>query len=224
MGNRLHHLLFWLFLLVCFSIFADEKSPSTEKTKADRLTGYRKVMPLIISEDTLHIKPSWFVPDHFKLQYAGLIGFMSLGAGYDLSPRYDLTLFYGVLSNTLGGSSVRVHTVSLKNSWDLFKPRLLGNVTPKAGVSINWGHTNNTFRRLPPHYPESYYFQNKVHLAPFWGLEWQLPLSSRHVFKSIGIYGEMSTLDAYLLEFMRTQYVSLDKIWNLALGITLYMN
>lgn len=181
-------------------------------------------MPLVIREDTIQIQPSWFIPDHIKVQYAGLIGFMSVGAGYDFSKRYDATLLYGVLSNDLGGSSVRVHTLSLKNSWDLFRPGFLGNVTPKAGVSLNWGNTNNTFRRLPDHYPEKYYFQNKLHLAPFWGAEWHLRLPGDRMFKSIGVFAEMSTLDAYVLELFRTKYVTIDKIWNLALGITFYLN
>jgi hypothetical protein len=209
------------FLLPPSLVMAGDKSSSS--TDGVSLTGSATPMLLVIRKDTLHIKRSWFKPDYFKVQYAGLIGFMSVGAGYNFSPRYDATLFYGLLSSDLGGSCVTVHTVSLKNSWDLFKPGFLGNITPKAGVSINWGNTNNTFRRLPPHYPEKYYFQNKVHLAPFWGAEWKISLPAGWTFKSIGIYGEMSTLDAYILELFRTKYVTIDKIWNLSLGITLYL-
>lgn len=222
MRERLLYLFPLLMLLVPVTVVAENKTLSDDSS--GRLTRFSKSMPLVIREDTLHIKPSWLIPDHFKVQYAGLIGFISVGAGYDFTPRYDATLFYGVLSNNLGGSSVRVHTVSLKNSWDLLKPGLLGNVTPKAGVSVNWGNTNNTFRRLPAHYPEQYYFQNKVHLAPFWGAEWQIHWPEGRLFKSMGVYGEMSTLDAYVLELFRTKYVSIDKIWNLAIGITFYMN
>jgi hypothetical protein len=222
MHNRLFHISLLLCLLASDYLTAENRARPVGK--AAGMTGLRKPMPLVIREDTLHIRPSWFVPDYFKVQYAGLIGFMSVGAGYSFSRRFDATLLYGVLSNDLGGSSVRVHTLSVKNSWDLFKPGLLGNVTPKAGVSLNWGNTNNTFRRLPAHYPEKYYFQNKLHLAPFWGAEWRIALPFGRPFQAIGIYGEMSTLDAYVLELFRTKYVSLDKIWNLALGITFYLN
>jgi hypothetical protein len=34
----------------------------------------------------------------------------------------------------------------------------------------------------------------------------------------------LSTLDAYVLEMVRTRYVGLHDIWNLALGITLYLD
>lgn len=178
----------------------------------------------ILKEDTLTYRPRWFVPDHFSIQHAGLIGFMSIGVGYDFNSRYHPTLYYGLLSKNFGGSSVTVHTISLKNSWDLVRRERLGNFTPKAGVSINFGHTNNTFQKLPAHYPKRYYFQNKIHAAPFWGGEYKRTFgNSSGVFKAASIYAEMSTLDAYILELMRTNYVSLDKIWNLSLGVTLYI-
>ena len=84
-----------------------------------------RVLSLVISEDTLRIRPKWFIPDYLKLQYAGLLGFVSVGAGYNFTPRYDGTLYFGVLSETFGGSSVYVQTLSYKSSWDLFRPGLL---------------------------------------------------------------------------------------------------
>lgn len=181
-------------------------------------------MPLVFQEDTVFFKFSWLKPQQLRFQYAGLIGFASVGLGYEFTPRYSAALYYGVLSDTFGGSSVRVHTVSIKSSWRLFREGLLGPVEPRAGFSLNWGNTNNTFRRLPAHYPEKYYFQNKLHLAPFWGAEWALPLREGKWIKGIGLYAEMSTLDAYVLEMVRTRYVGLHDIWNLALGITLYLD
>ncbi len=183
-----------------------------------------RVLSFVISEDTLRIRPKWFIPDYLKLQYAGLLGFVSVGAGYNFTPRYDGTLYFGVLSETFGGSSVNVQTLSYKSSWGLFRPGLLGPITPKAGASLNWGYTNNTFRRLPEHYPEKYYFQNRLHIAPFYGAEWKREFAAESSISAIGLYAEMSTLDAYLLEFFRTKYVTIDKIWNLALGITIYFN
>ncbi len=178
-----------------------------------------------IKEDTLTYRPRWFIPDHFSIQHAGLIGYMSVGLGYDFKSRYHPTLYYGLLSESFGGSSVTVHTISLKNSWDLVRRGRWGNFTPKAGISINFGRTNNTFQRLPPHYPNKYYFQNKIHAAPFWGAEYKIASNNNSkFFKAVSVYAEMSTLDAYLLECIRTKYVTLDKIWNLSLGVTVYIH
>ncbi|ASB51113.1 hypothetical protein CDL62_09280 [Alkalitalea saponilacus] len=149
---------------------------------------------------------------------------MSIGAGYEITDRYEPTLFYGLLTEHFGGSSVTVHTISLKNSWKLFRPGLLGDITPKAGFSVNLGFTNNTFHRLPAHYPSNYYFQNRIHVAPFFGGEWKINMSGDGFFNAVGLYTEMSTLDNYILEFIRTKYVTIDKIWNLSFGVSLYIN
>jgi len=175
---------------------------------------------IVLKNDTVTIKPYWFMPTQFKVQYAGSIGFVSFGAGYDFRNGYQPTLLYGFLDRNFGGSNITVHTISLKNRFKLTQNPILGCFTPIAGISVNWGITNNTFIRLPPHYPENYYFQNKIHLSPFWGGEFNFSVAQ----KNLGVYFEFSTLDAYLLEYFRTDFVKLNKIWSLGMGITLYLN
>ena len=103
------------------------------------------------------------------------------------------------------------------------KHPLFNHFYPKAGLAINWGHTNNTFNKLPEHYPNKYYFQNKVHVAPLFGGEWIIPLKDKHL-KAGSVYFELSTLDAYLLECLRTEYIHFNDIWNIALGVTFYIH
>lgn len=177
----------------------------------------------VISGDTIYYRPKWFFPHHAKVQYAGSVGFLSVGAGYQLWDIYEPTLSYGLLNNYLGGSDVTVHTISLKNSFFLTKKPWFQHFWPKAGLLINWGNTNNTFSSLPPHYPERYYFQNKIHAAPFWGGEWYQPLKDKHL-TGLGLYFEFSALDAYLLEAVRTEYVTMLDVWSLAIGITFYFH
>lgn len=178
---------------------------------------------MVIDEDTVRYKPRWFIPDQYKIQYAGSIGFLSIGFGYELSNRYHPTIYYGYLSPSFGGSSNRVHTVSIKNLFQLSKKPLWGCLRPTAGISINWGHTNNTFDKLPEYYPEKYYFQNKIHLAPFVGGELLFTVKNPF-FKAFGIYSEVSALDAYLLECIRTDYIKPHMILSVAIGVTLYLH
>ncbi len=163
----------------------------------------------------------WYHLQHLKIQYAGSIGFCSVGAGTRIGKSYEPSILYGLLSPTFGGSTVTVHTVSLKNSFYLTEAPWFNFFYPKAGVSINWGNTGNTFRKLPPHYPERYYFQNMVHVAPFWGGEWRIPFVNQPPY-ALGVYFEFSVQDAYLLEALRTDYVKMRDIWSLGLGLTFY--
>ncbi|WP_244824993.1 hypothetical protein [Carboxylicivirga mesophila] len=166
----------------------------------------------------------WYIPSQYKLQYAGGIGFMSAGFGYEVSPTYQPVLFVGYLSESFGGSQNRVLSVSVKNSFYLSRQPLLKYFRPYAGLSINWGNTNNTFRSLPEYYPDEYYFQNKVHSAPFVGGELYVNLKPNKQIKGMGVYAELSALDAYLLEAIRTQYVKPHMALTLALGLTVYIN
>ena len=175
----------------------------------------------VIREDTIHVKTRWFFPTHGKVQFAGSIGFFSVGLGYRLWDLYEPTLMYGHLSENFGGSSVSVQTISLKNSFFLTRSPWFKHFWPKTGLLVNWGNTNTTFKKLPPHYPKEYYFQNKVHIAPFLGGEWHIPLEDKHL-TGLGVYFEFSALDAYLLEAIRTEYITIKDVWSLGFGVSFY--
>ena len=215
-------------ILVCFLVLTMAQEvmclpgdPPKSKTKAliERLG---KPQEIVLKDDTLVIKPNWFVPTHYRAQMAGSIGFFSVGAGYQLKYGYQPTLMYGFLNKTFGNSSVTVHTISLKNAFVIGNKPLFGYLYPRAGISVNWGNTNNTFDKLPPHYPQKYYFQNKVHLSPFWGGEFLVPVGKDKSTR-IGCYFEFSTLDAYILECVRTNYVAIWDIWSLGFGISVFL-
>jgi|GEM_PF-403543 len=213
---------FVFLLMSCFQLSArnlDKKETAPGKLIRNL---YRK-RTVNFRNDTVVITPRGFVPDHYRLQYAGNIGFMSIGAGYQVGKCYEPTLYYGFLNEFFGDSRTTVHTISLKNSFNLLSNPILGHFVPKAGISVNWGKTHNTFKKLPDHYPDNYYFQNKVHLAPFLGGEWQFQIYNRTI-KSAGVYFEISSLDAYLLECIRTKYVKFNDICNLSLGLSLYIH
>src|SRR5690554_6380471 len=133
-----------------------EGGPSEASLQLDE-SFLARPLPLVFQEDTVLFKFSWLKPQQLRFQYAGLIGFAPVGAGYECTPDYEDALYYGVLSDTARGSSVRVRTVSIKSSWRLIREGLLGPVDPRAGFSLNSEYTYNSFRRLPAHYPAKYY-------------------------------------------------------------------
>ncbi len=214
----------WLLLIVFFcvlpSINAQSDSIYTELPRA--LQNAYKTRTAIIKNDTIVYRHRWFIPGQYKIQYAGSIGFMSIGFGYTLSPTYQPSLYFGYLNKEFGNSENSVFTVSLKNSFYLTREPLFKYFKPYLGMSINWGHTHNTFDKLPDYYPKKYYFQNKIHFAPFLGGELKFGLNNRY-FNGFGIYSELSAMDAYLLEAIRTDYVKWHMSLSLAVGVTFYL-
>jgi hypothetical protein len=181
-----------------------------------------KERTVVIKNDTITYRHRWFIPGQYKLQYAGSIGFMSIGFGYAITPTYQPALFFGYLSENFGGSKNSVISISLKNSFYFTKEPLFKYFKPYGGLSINWGNTNNTFRRLPDYYPKDYYFQNKIHFYPFLGGELKFAINNRY-FDGVGVYTEFSAMDAYLLEAIRTEYVKPHMALSMAIGVTFYL-
>ena len=174
-------------------------------------------------EDTKQdsLKRKWYVPRAAKIQHAGNIGYMSIGATYYLVDNwYQLSIMYGMAEYP--HKKATLNTLAFKNTF-LIKQFHYKDfvISPTAGLSINLGSTHNTYRKLPDYFPDEYYFQNKIHFAPFVGAMVYHPLPFK-VIKGIDFYTEVATMDNYLLEAIRTDYVKYSDIWNLSLGLTLY--
>ncbi len=174
---------------------------------------------LKIKNDSIQRK--WYVPQAAKIQHAGNIGFMSLGATYYLvDDWYQLSIMYGMATDHTEAKTL--NTLALKNTFLIKKFHYNDFVlSPLAGLSINFGSTHNTYRKLPDYFPDKYYFQNKIHFAPFVGVMIYHSLPFKTI-KGIDFYSEVATMDNYLLEAIRTDYVKFDDIWNISLGLTLY--
>lgn len=181
---------------------------------------------LTINHEKIVIPRRVFIPDHARLQFAGEIGYVSAGLGYNLGHRYEISFMLGLQNETFGDSKESIITVAVKNIINLYHPINITNrfsFRPTVGLSVNWGYTNNTFSDLPSHYASDYYFQNKIHLAPFIGGKFRFECNKRNCHRrAIELYVELGSLDAYILECIRTEYVSINDILNLAIGFSVY--
>jgi len=213
---------FWLLLISCPKLLCSD-SVTTDFKPNKLIRSLYKQHSINIYNNSIVVTPRWFVPDHYRLQYAGNIGFGAIGTGYSISKLYEITFYYGLLNISFGDTRAAVNTLSIKNSFNIISKPLAGHFKPKIGLSINWGNTHNTFKKLPDHYPRNYYFQNKIHLAPFWGGEWQHTIRNK-TLKQVGAYFEFSTLDAYLIECLRNRFVHITDIWSLCFGLSFYIH
>ncbi|MBN1414930.1 MAG: hypothetical protein JW973_07505 [Bacteroidales bacterium] len=101
-----------------------------------------------------------YLPDHVILQYAGGIGFVSVGTGYTFfNQRFELSCFYGYVPEWF--SAEDLHSVCLQLSAKLIRIKINHDMEI---LPINFGgFVHHTFgkeywTRLPSHYPEDYYF------------------------------------------------------------------
>ena len=90
-------------------------------------------------------------PNHAKIQFAGNIGVLSAGVGYNFfSGKMQSDLFYGFVPEAIGG--VDIHTIAYKNNFKIFQYPIATklSLTHSIGFSLNYYITNNTFLFLQP--------------------------------------------------------------------------
>lgn len=165
-----------------------------------------------------------FLPDHYTAQFAGNIGVLSAGFGYQTaSGRLSSDLMIGYVPHFIGNATII--TISQKNTIKLrnFRPSFIQRCYPSLGLSINIETGNNSFISLPSNYPEGYYSTNAVKFGLFTGLNYQGKVQANKWYKQFEYYAELGTLGSYIYyNIMSKDYLNLD-IFSLALGVKIRM-
>lgn len=98
------------------------------------------------------------VPDYVKLQFAGTIGFLAVGAGYEnRNQRLQADFYYGYLPESIGGDEI--HSVTGKLTWIAivsgmaeYRLQLLS-----TGLLVNYAFGKQFFVSSAPGYSFRYY-------------------------------------------------------------------
>src|SRR6187549_2965645 len=165
------------------------------------------------------IKP----PDHIKVQYAGGMGFISIGAGYTTkNQKLEGDLYYGYLPESVGG--VSIHSISGKITWIPIHPVSIKKyqVEPlMTGLIVNYsfGKQYNSFD--PPYYPYRYYsFPTAIHSALFLGSRIGHNFPTNTFVRQLSFYYEILSFDREIISFVsNTKSLKITDIVILSLGI-----
>jgi len=168
-------------------------------------------------------KRKWYKPDYTKLQYAGNIGFMSIGLGYEWWRSNAQTDFiYGFVPYNKGEAVI--HTFTLKNTFRLYKFDLYGkfNISPTLGFSLSIEPGENSHLDVPDKYPDGYYGPNSFYACLNAGLKTNFVFKEKRHFSSMDIYCEINTLADYVYYNIKAQEDWEDDILSLALGVNVF--
>jgi len=165
------------------------------------------------------IKP----PDHIKIQYAGGIGFMSIGAGYNTeNQKLEADLYYGYLPKSVGGISI--HSISAKVTWipthsvSIKKYELEPLMT---GLIVNYSFGKQYFSFDPPSYPYNYYnFPTAIHSALFLGSRIGHDFPTHAFVQRISVYYEILSFDREVISLLSNlKSLQVTDIVTLSLGL-----
>lgn len=148
------------------------------------------------------------VPDDAGLQYAGSIGFISAGAGYDLlNEKTNLSFHVGYVPESLGGE---LTIIAVKFQYKPFtipvgNKIIIKPFNPVFFPSYTLGQ-NFDFKFEKPKYREGYYFWSsalRLHLGA--STEVKLLSTPESKIKALSIYAEANTNDLYLLSWFKNR-------------------
>lgn len=156
---------------------------------------------------------------YFKSQYAGNLGLISAGGGYD-SKNFLADVSFGYLPKHING--VRVFTLSFKPSYKLAEMSFNSiDAGFYIGTAINYSIGRNIYGKIPDYYPPDYYWPNAFHFNPFAGA--RLGLREKRG-KKLYLYTELGTVDYKIWFAVKNRHVSVMDILNLGFGIMVRHN
>jgi hypothetical protein len=118
------------------------------------------------AQDSLEVKAKrkWYVPDFLALQYAGSIGFLSAGAGYDIfRHKANVDVLVGYLPASIGGETLE--TITLKFTAAPVKVKITPKVTAypfTIGTYFCYTPGSRYSSDLPSWYPSGYYWWSEA--------------------------------------------------------------
>jgi len=167
-----------------------------------------------------------FIPNYVKLQYAGGIGFMSVGVGYTFFKQHlDVSMFYGYVPKAY--SIDDLHSISLQITAKLLHYKLNDNLEL---LPLNFGwYAHHTFGgdfwvRLPDKYSKGYYWWSPGRNAGiFIGAELKTKfLASKSPASGTAFYVRIGSRGLYIASKAGNKTIPLTDILELGFGVAIY--
>lgn len=170
-----------------------------------------------------NIQRKWYVPDHVKGQFAGNIGFLSIGAGYLHGNQHlETDIYLGYLPESIGGDHIISMSAKMTYSpWKIPIQQDWAVVPFSVGPYLSYSFGSQFDTILPDIYPDGYYWwATSLRFGIFAG--GRMSKATPHLNKISGIefYYEVGTYDLEFLSYIQnTDYLGVTDIISLSLGV-----
>lgn len=165
------------------------------------------------------------IPTHTKIQYAGGMGLLSLGVGWDYGKKnqWETDVFLGYLPKyTTSRSKI---TFTLKQNFIPWKKNInkLFSFEPLAcGLYINTIFDGDFWVNEPDKYPSNYYsFSTKMRFNIYVGqrFSFNIPYEKRLFTRQITAFYELSSNDLYIVSAVGNGYLKPKDYLRLSFGL-----
>ncbi len=170
------------------------------------------------------------IPTHTKLQFAGNMGLLSIGTGWDYGKhnQWETDLLFGFLPKYQSDKAKLTFTLkqnyipwslSIKKSDFALEPLTCGMYLNTVFGSDFWVHE-------PERYPKGYYgFSSKVRIHAFLGqrVTYNIPEKYRFSARAVTLFYELSTSDLYIVSAFTNHYLKPKDYLSLSFGVKLQL-
>ncbi|HEY4651550.1 MAG TPA: hypothetical protein VIG72_09055 [Pontibacter sp.] len=171
--------------------------------------------------DSLKQEKPWFVPDAAVLQFAGNMGMLAIGPGYEFAKeRLTTDLLYGFVPRF--DADEAEHLLTLKGTykpWKIKRRHEITVVPVQAGLGLSYYFSGKYPLTWSDKYPKGYYWWSpKVRLLGFMGTSVTKNIRNSSIEK-VGLYGELGTYDLVATSWFKEEgALKLWEIVNISLG------
>lgn len=170
------------------------------------------------------------IPTHTKMQFAGNMGLLSFGFGWDYGKRnqWETDLLFGFVPKY--DSDKAKATFTLKQNyipWSLQIKQSRFSAEPlSCGIYFNTVFGNEFWVSEPERYPKGYYgFSSKIRIHAFLGqrLTYDIDPKRRFFAKAVTLFYELSTCDLYLISAATNRYLRPHDYLSLSFGVKIQL-
>lgn len=169
------------------------------------------------------------IPTHTKLQFAGNMGLISLGTGWDYGKRnqWETDIFFGILPK-YQSDRTKV-TMTLKQNylpWSIALGKDFSVEPLACGMYFNTVFGDDFWTNEPDRYPKGYYgFSSRVRIHVFLGqrLTYDIPPRLRLGTRALTFFYEISTCDLYVVSAFTNKYLKPRDYLSLSFGLKMQM-
>lgn len=164
-------------------------------------------------------------PKYAKAQFAGSIGMLSMGVGWDYGKgRWETDALFGLIPRN--SDKHAMVTFTLKQNYLPWKINLNDDIffePLNCGLFLNTLLDGDFWVKEPDRYPKGYYgFSTKVRIHVFVGERLTYKFKRQDMFaKSISVFYEINASDLYLINAFTNSYLKPKDYLSLSFGIKL---
>ncbi|MTI20716.1 hypothetical protein E1176_06760 [Fulvivirga sp. RKSG066] len=165
----------------------------------------------------------WYAPDHYKAQFAGNIGFLSVAAGYlHGMGKLETDLYGGFLPKAIGGDDI--FTATLKSTYAPWSREINNTYSYKpfsVGLYLSYSFGSQFDTISPNEYPEGYYWwATSLRVGGFLGGSITKQLPNSNAFESMSLYYELGSYDLVFLSYIQNlKSIRIYDVVNLSIGV-----